>query len=882
MTVVMQVNKTSEGKECNQPLVQATNTNKQLLFRAIDDLEDGGMASYSNALTFAYEAFKQFEGTRKEGDGANCLKTIMLFSDGGTEWPEEVFKIYHADNDTKSVRIFTYAVGPHPIPTAVLKQMARCTGAMYSVITTRSSIRTKIQESCSSILAPAQPQIGFHTDQYTTTYTSAVTEELTVSLSRPVYNYSDYTNTSTLVGVAGIDVPIRTLKNLSPFESIGPNGYAFIINNNGFLTLHPDLQKQLSYLSSPPHIDLLDVEEDTQSTALIRDNMIARKSETVQIMGKIRIDENHHILHNGTQFSFAPIQNTPYSLGLVNLKNSDHMVVRKPETRPRMALNISLTLVAPWPYCKNQLPGTDVEQLMKLQANVKDKKKKCNDELVQGLLWSQSWTKQLVQKWQGDHSRDIFGRAVFTRFGLSRFYPESTKADVARWRDPWHNPALRRGEVNKGVSVMPHPNGAYISAPVTVKKDKSQVMAGVVGVNFTANALRRSFMEHIRDSEWLTQEDYLLLLLDDGGLIVTANREQFYGVTLQGRFIGDLSMPILNNLKDSGVYKMDMMVNKQALCKQREHIESRGGLRSQHIPNIFTAALNLMMEIFSWAEYLRYLIYSGVLALVAPGVDAWTEWGITQIGGLEACTMERAVYYFGDMTALSSSMKCTNSSDKVPFWAHRLPNTNALLVAIEMNPNSPECGVFSELPGIEVQRVTKVEPCAYQNRYRKRPANQTTCNTTIQATHERSNCCELVEKSCENRGFGDHHGGESGVFGVGGRLCHLHGFIQIGLSHVFTVLCAAHSTVYTDQSMRTAAQCGLWWRERGGGRREGREGGELSNGVKGEALGVNTRVGESDPVFIAEGKLDLTLRIRPRHHTQEGKKMCDMGKKMRL
>lgn len=59
MTVLLQVNKTSENKECTQPLVQATTSNKKLLFRAIDQLEDGGMASYSNALTFAYEAFKQ-------------------------------------------------------------------------------------------------------------------------------------------------------------------------------------------------------------------------------------------------------------------------------------------------------------------------------------------------------------------------------------------------------------------------------------------------------------------------------------------------------------------------------------------------------------------------------------------------------------------------------------------------------------------------------------------------------------------------------------------------------------------------------------------------------------------------------------------------------
>lgn len=55
------MNKTSENSEnteCTQPLIQATTSNKKLLFKAIEDLEDGGMASYSNALTFAYEAFK--------------------------------------------------------------------------------------------------------------------------------------------------------------------------------------------------------------------------------------------------------------------------------------------------------------------------------------------------------------------------------------------------------------------------------------------------------------------------------------------------------------------------------------------------------------------------------------------------------------------------------------------------------------------------------------------------------------------------------------------------------------------------------------------------------------------------------------------------------
>lgn len=82
---------------------------------------------------------------------------------------------------------------------------------------------------------------------------------------------------------------------------------------------------------------------------------------------------------------------------------------------------------------------------------------------------------------------------------------------------------------------------------------------------------------------------------------------------LQGIFIGKLPIPLLTNLKDSGIYKMDIVVDKQALCKQMKPIESAGGLRSHRIPSVFSAALNLLTEIFSWAEYLRYIVYRCVI-----------------------------------------------------------------------------------------------------------------------------------------------------------------------------------------------------------------------------------------------------------------------------
>ena len=43
------------------------------------------------------------------------------------------------------MRIFTYAVGPHPLPTTALKEMACSTGGRFSTITAMGAIRTKIQ-----------------------------------------------------------------------------------------------------------------------------------------------------------------------------------------------------------------------------------------------------------------------------------------------------------------------------------------------------------------------------------------------------------------------------------------------------------------------------------------------------------------------------------------------------------------------------------------------------------------------------------------------------------------------------------------------------------------------------------------------------------------
>ncbi|CAG5136255.1 unnamed protein product, partial [Candidula unifasciata] len=134
--------------------VQANFRNKRRLIKDIDKLMAFGQADFTQAIQFAFEKFNEFSnnGTNVNNVGANCNKVIMLLTDGGTDTAEDVFEKYNWPN--KTVRVFTYAVGPTPNPVKALRWMACANRGYFSQIPAMGAIRARVQDFMSILDGP--------------------------------------------------------------------------------------------------------------------------------------------------------------------------------------------------------------------------------------------------------------------------------------------------------------------------------------------------------------------------------------------------------------------------------------------------------------------------------------------------------------------------------------------------------------------------------------------------------------------------------------------------------------------------------------------------------------------------------------------------------
>uniref|UniRef100_A0A8C2BL31 Calcium voltage-gated channel auxiliary subunit alpha2delta 1 n=1 Tax=Cyprinus carpio TaxID=7962 RepID=A0A8C2BL31_CYPCA len=645
---------------CFDHLVQANVRNKKILKDAVQNITAKGITNYTKGFEFAFNQLSNQNITR-----ANCNKIIMLFTDGGEERAEEIFSRYNID---KKVRVFTFSVGQHNYDTGPIKWMACANKGYFYEIPSIGAIRINTQEYLDvmgrpMVLADAKEV------QWTNVYLDA--------LVQPIFNEHNRNcmNNQLILGVMGVDVSLDDIKRLTPRFTIGPNGYYFAIDPNGYVLLHPNLQPKNPKFQEPVTLDFLDAELENDIKVQIRTQMIDRNTGNKTIETLVKSQDERYIDRGIRTYTWAPVNGTDYSLALVLPEYSLHYIEANLGDTIKQAMSFETmqqekfeeygyTFIAPREYCKDLKVSSNNTQFL-VDFNEYIDRKTPNGPLCEC-------------KPQHIHPSEngVLARFVATDGGITRVYPKSAGEEWGENSETYDSSFYKRNL----------DNDVYIfTAPYINKSRESGYESGILvskAVDLDINGAKLK----------PAGEQVDCVILDDGGFLLMSNQDDY--ITQIGQFFGEVDPVLMITLVNSSLFSFNKTYDYQSVCDPERETKAAAGPRSIYVPTIAD-----MLTVGWWASTADDLS------------DAFSK---------ESCITEQTQYFFeNENKSFSGAMDCGNCSRM--YRAEKLPNTNLVFLISDAKSSCLSCDP-KPLRQAE-QPSTGPDPCvlAQNPRYRKGP-----------------------------------------------------------------------------------------------------------------------------------------------------------------
>nr|XP_015207702.1 PREDICTED: voltage-dependent calcium channel subunit alpha-2/delta-1 isoform X5 [Lepisosteus oculatus] len=772
---VVSFNKEANYVGCFHHLVQANVRNKKKLKDDVQNITAKGITDYKKGFKFAFEQLSEFNGSR-----AHCNKIIMLFTDGGEERAEEIFKEY---NPERKVRVFTFSVGQHNYDKGPIQWMACANKGYYYEIPSIGAIRINTQEYLDVLGRPmVLADKKAKQVQWTNVYLDALDLGLVITGTLPVFNKTEIKDNSgqtkhqnqLILGVMAIDVSLDDIKRLTPRFTIGPNGYYFAIDPNGYVLLHPNLQPkpvglgipkvltgiwkpvfQNPKFQEPVTLDFLDAELENDIKVQIRKDMIDGKKGERTIHTLVKSQDERYIDRGDRTYTWAPVNGTDYSLAMVLPEYSLHYIrarigdtitQAKSQLGPRVSESMQLenfnengyTLIAPREYCKDLKPSENRTQFLMDFNEFIDRKTPnnptCNAMLVNRLLLDAGITSELVQHWKKQSLTGVVARFVATDGGITRVYPKSAGEDWKESAETYEASFYKRSLDNDFyIFTAPYFNrsgesgfdsGILVSRAVDLTIDGKKMKPAVVGVkisiaewmaNFTNATIRKGCNSEICGCE---KNSKLVdcVILDDGGFLLMSNQDEY--IDEIGWFFGEIDPILMTNLVNTSLYAFNKSYDYQSVCDPDRGPKAAAGLRSVFVPTIAD-----ILNIGWWASAAAWSIVQQLfVSFTFPNFleAADTEEEQTAALSKESCITEQTQYYFDNNNkSFSGVLDCENCSRI--YRAEKLPNTNLLFLIVDAKET---CPCSSTKPLIQAEQPSKgPDPCdlVHNPRYRKGP-----------------------------------------------------------------------------------------------------------------------------------------------------------------
>uniref|UniRef100_A0A9J8AXY4 Calcium voltage-gated channel auxiliary subunit alpha2delta 1 n=1 Tax=Cyprinus carpio carpio TaxID=630221 RepID=A0A9J8AXY4_CYPCA len=748
---VVHFNTKVNNTACFDHLVQANVRNKKILKDAVQNITAKGITNYTKGFEFAFNQLSNQNITR-----ANCNKIIMLFTDGGEERAEEIFSRYNID---KKVRVFTFSVGQHNYDTGPIKWMACANKGYFYEIPSIGAIRINTQEYLDvmgrpMVLADAKEV------QWTNVYLDALELGLVVTGTLPVFNKTksreggsrNQHQNQLILGVMGVDVSLDDIKRLTPRFTIGPNGYYFAIDPNGYVLLHPNLQPKNPKFQEPVTLDFLDAELENDIKVQIRTQMIDRNTGNKTVETLVKSQDERYIDRGIRTYTWAPVNGTDYSLALVLPEYSLHYIEANLGDTIKQAMceypfetmqqekfeEYGYTFIAPREYCKDLKVSSNNTQFLVDFNEYIDRKTPngplCNLTLVNRLLLDAGLTADLVKVWKDQNVDGVLARFVATDGGITRVYPKSAGEEWGENSETYDSSFYKRN-LDNDVYIFTAPyinksrdsgyeSGILVSKAVDLDINGAKLKPAVVGVKLNVSAWMNSFINATTKKNCKDEicgclrndKQVDCVILDDGGFLLMSNQDDY--ITQIGQFFGEVDPVLMITLVNSSLFSFNKTYDYQSVCDPERETKAAAGPRSIYVPTIAD-----MLTVGWWASTAVWSVLQQLLlSLTLPNVvgTVYSEDDLSDAFSKESCITEQTQYFFeNENKSFSGAMDCGNCSRM--YRAEKLPNTNLVFLISDAKSSCLSCDP-KPLRQAE-QPSTGPDPCvlAQNPRYRKGP-----------------------------------------------------------------------------------------------------------------------------------------------------------------
>ncbi|XP_052779465.1 voltage-dependent calcium channel subunit alpha-2/delta-3-like [Mya arenaria] len=610
----------------NGTMMQANVRNKRKLQQLVDENTDTGeKANFGIAFE---EAFRLLNQERYERGGRPlCNKAILLITDGV---PEHYAHVFQENNwPHKSTRVFTFLIGREVGDVREIRWMACANKGYFSHISTLADVQENVQNY---IRVLSRPMVinRYHNRIWTSVYLDHMSAlnrkeglQFMTSVSIPVLDMKNTTlGEGHLLGVMGTDIPIASLKDLAPTYKLGANGYAFVINNNGYVLLHPDFRP---YRKSPKtkqtflnplyqNLDILEVanaDNKQQFRDIVVEMLSTKGGSSDEVYMWTFYDNMKRMVKRNYQVYYRKIANTNFSIG-VALPPTSLLNLTLGAISPNAILN-ELTAcfnennveIAPWRYCRDldpKLQGKEREQaLLKL---IEKDINLCEIQLLRDLIYDYRNLRNISLLWgqQGvSFPRTSGVRLVFigTKNGMTKYVSNSPGAPGFILNNTDTLEAVYYRRAIEGVERMdkqPQYNFTYsvpigkvfnasltrvtVAVPITREEQhlvNKFIVAGVVGMQMTYelfyDVMNRSTSRSASsrfcppgaldcDIVACWSGKLKCYLVDNHGYVVASKSPR--GEV--GKFFGDVENGVMAGLVTQGVFYGHNFTDYQAIC----------------------------------------------------------------------------------------------------------------------------------------------------------------------------------------------------------------------------------------------------------------------------------------------------------------------------